>query len=470
MIALLPARRPSGRPSKPFRNIAAAACALLFASSPPLLAQEVYSGTESLPLSTVDSQRPFVLNAESGPLPPGEGPGYIDPKGDAKASVEINAGDEVSAVPKRFVYAFRLTLRGVYDDNIFLRNTNRVDDYYFAIEPGVTLGFGDIVGRDANYIRLDYAPSIFLFVDNSDSDAIQHLLRLEGRYNFGRLGLTISQDVQLLDGTNLGAVGATGANANPGVNLDAGGDSQVNIYTTHANVTYDLTGKTFLTGSLNYGATEYDTLISSETIFGNVFINYTYSPKLVVGLGGTFGYNWVDNTNPNQTFEQANLRLTYQITGKISLNASAGVEFRQFEDDLRGSDYVTPVYELGATYQPFDGTTVNLRGSRRSLNSAVLQAQNYNATNITFGIRQRFLRRIYVGLAAGYENSDYYNTVQFVNANRQDDYFYIQPAVDVTITPFWTAGAYYLHRENNSSSNFFSFDDNQYGLRTSLLF
>ena len=111
------------------------------------------------------------------PAPPAEGPGYSAGKNplDHKASVEINAGDYVSAVPKRFHYAFRLNLRGVYDDNIFISNGERVDDYYFAIEPGVTIGWGDIVGRDMNYLRLDYAPSIFLFTDNSDANAVQHL-------------------------------------------------------------------------------------------------------------------------------------------------------------------------------------------------------------------------------------------------------------------------------------------------------
>ena len=436
-------------------------------------AQDVYAGTEAAPLTVAD--RPaFADSREFEATPPGEGPASqyaIDPKDGGKASVEINPGDEVSAVEKRFQYGFRLTLRGVYDDNIFLSQNNKVDDYYFAIEPGVTLGFGDIVGRDQNYIRFDYAPSIFLFVDNSDSDAIQHLLRLEGRYRFGRLVSTVSQDVQLLDGTNLGTGSAGGVgNVAPGVNLDAGGDTQLNIYTTNANLTYDLTGKTFLSGGLRFTASDYDNLIDSSSLSGNFFVNYIYSPKLVIGLGGTAGYNWVEGFNPNQTFEQVNVRLTYEATGKISLNATAGVEFRQFDEDYSTGDSVSPVYELGAAYQPFDGTALTVRGSRRTLNSAVLVGNNYSSTNITVGARQRLLRRIYLGLTAGYEHSEYSSTIEFVDGSRSDNYFFIQPAVDVTLTSFWTVGAYYLHRENNSSSSFFAFDDNQYGLRTSFTF
>jgi len=427
-----------------------------------LSAQDVYTGNAAAPLQVTDGRPEFAESIDGISPPPNES---------GKGSIEAKGSDVVSAVERRFQWGFRLNLRGVYDDNIFLTPTDEVDDYYFAIEPGVTLGWGDIVGRDANYIRLDYAPSIFIFTDQSDSNAVQHLIRLEAHYNFGRLGLSLSQDVQLLDGTNLNAVASGGFNPAPSVNLDAGGNTDVNVFTTHANMTYDLTGKTFLSGGAHFSGYDYNNgLIDSGTLSGDLFINYTYSPKLTVGLGGTFGYNWVDSFNPDQTYEQGNLRVTYQISGKVSLNASAGIEFRQFEENFSADDEVSPVYELGAEYQPFDGTSLTARGSRRILNSAVLAGNNYASTNITFGARQRLLRRIYLGLAVGYENSDYYNTIQFVDGSRNDDYFFIQPAVDVTLAQFWTVGAYYLHRENNSSSNAFGFDDNQVGVRTSLTF
>jgi hypothetical protein len=285
------------------------------------------------------------------------------------------------------------------------------------------------------------------------------------------LGLSISQDVHLLEGANLSSVGSTGPNPIPGINLDAGGDTDVNVFNTHANFTYDLTGKTFLSGGLHYTSYDYDNgLIDSDSLSGDLFINYTYSPKLVVGLGGTVGYNWVEAFNPDQTFQQINIRTTYQISGKVSLNASAGVEFRQFEEDYGAGDSVSPIYEVGATYQPFDGTSLTLRGSRRTLNSAVLTGNNYASTNITFGARQRLLRRIYIGLAAGYENSDYFNTIEFVDGSRSDNYYFIQPAIDVTLTQFWTVGVYYLHRQNDSSDGSFSFYDNQVGVRTSLVY
>ena len=381
-------------------------------------------------------------------------------------NVDANNERGYSAEPRRFQYALRLTIRGVYDDNINISQTNRISDYYVAIEPSITLGFGDIVGRQENYIRLDYIPSIFLFADHSEDDAVQHLVRLEGHHRFSRLDLTMSQDIQILDGANLSTTtDTTGSHAN----LDVGARTRVNIYTTQLNASYELTGKTFLSSGLYGAVTDYPSLISSEVVSGNLFINYNYSEKVVIGLGGTGGYDSVDDPNPDQTFEQANVRLTYQATGKVSLNASGGVEFRQFENSSRG-EYISPVFQIGATYQPFDGTSLSLNVNRRTLNSAVFAGQDFASTNVSVGVTQRLFQRIFLGLSLGYENDDYFSASSGVSATRRDNYYFVEPAIDIGITRFWAIGAYYLHRQNDSSLDSFGFYNNQVGLRTTLRF
>src|SRR5262245_60222092 len=52
-----------------------------------------------------------------------------------------------SGEPRRFYYGLLFTVRGVWDDNIFLDHTGKTSDYYFAIEPQLTPGVGDIQGR-----------------------------------------------------------------------------------------------------------------------------------------------------------------------------------------------------------------------------------------------------------------------------------------------------------------------------------
>ena len=379
---------------------------------------------------------------------------------------------EVSAEPRRFQYEFQVTARGIYDDNINITQTNKISDYYFTIEPVLTLGFGDITGHEDNFLRLDYAPSAFFFADHSENDAVQQLIHLEGQHQFARLTLTLAEEIALLDGTDLRSVSdATAPGSHP--NLDVSGRTRFQTYNTRLGASYDLSGKTFLSSGVDSLITKYDSsnLFSSEIISGNIFINYRYSEKVVVGAGGTAGYDFVDDPNPQQTFEQANARVSYQATGKVFFNLSAGVEFRQFDNSSRG-EYISPVFELSASYKPSDATTFTASGSRRTFNSGVLAGQDFAATTIGAALQQRLMQRFYFAVNAGYQNSDYFNTVSGIAANRQDNYYFIEPAVDFSITRFWSVGGYYLHRKNDSSSTAqsFSFSDNQMGFRTRLVF
>jgi Putative beta-barrel porin 2 len=380
--------------------------------------------------------------------------------GETVPSSEIHSGE-----PRRFHYRLRLNIRGVYDDNIFVSHTNRVSDYYFAIEPMLTVGFGDIEGRVENYLRLDYMPSVILFVDHSDENAVEHLILLEGQYRFTRLTLNLSQEVAILDGANLNStLDTTGLLAN----LDVSARTRLNLFVTRLRANYELSGKLFLVGEFDASIYDYHDFISSQIISGGLYINYNVTPKLMVGVGGTFGWDFVEDPSVDQTFEQANVRINYQATGKLGLSASAGVEFRQF-DNHRG-DHVTPVFELGAIYRPFDGTTVTLTAGRRILNSGFFADQDFATTYVVGRVQQRLLRRVHLGLAVGYENSDYFATTNGVNATREDDYYFVEPSVDVLITRWLSVGVYYLHRQDCSNIDFFSFYDNQVGVRATFRF
>jgi hypothetical protein len=373
-----------------------------------------------------------------------------------------------SGIPRRFHYELRLSVRTVYDDNINLSHDDRIADFYTTIEPSIMLGLGDTETRQENYLRLDYIASLFLFADHTEDSALQHVLRLEGQYRANRLTLTLSQMVQIIDGADV-SIANSGGNFDQQVNLDVAGRTRFNIYATRLNAAYYLTGKTFLSAGADYSATVYNTLISSNVVSGNLFLNYNYSSKLVGGIGGTIGYDRVDAPNPDQTFEQANARISYQVTGKIDLTASGGVEFRNFKGQGR-DQYISPVFEVGVNYTPFDGTRLSLTANRRTLNSAVLAGQDFAVTNVTVNLQQRLFARVYLSVSGGYENSDYFSAIAAGSSDRRDDYYFIQPSIAVRVTRFWTVGAYYQHRANNSSLDAFSFHDNQVGLRTSLTF
>jgi hypothetical protein len=423
-----------------------------------LLAVSLLLGTLSLlPLSALaQNAEPAAVPSE--PLPPVGG--ISRPSRDVQ--VETN-GNPINENFRRFRYSVGVTVREVYDDNVNISSTSRISDFYTVIEPGIHLGFGDSAGG-FNYLAFDYIVSAYFFAEQTNRNAVEHLIRLAAQHDFGHLVIGASQEIQLLDGTSLNTLSnTTGVQAN----TDVGGASRVNIYTTTLNGSYDLTGKLFLSGQASYVISDYETLIGSQVASANLFINYVYSPKLVIGLGAAGGVNSTEGSTSDQTFEQMNVRANYIVSGKISLSISGGLEFRQFGG---GGNSISPVYEIAGSYRPFENTIITIAGSRRTNSSAVLAGQDYSQTSMSLTFSQRLFSRVSLGLGVGYTNSEYLsaNTGDFTA--RADDYFYIEPSIDLNVTRYWSIGVYYLYRQDSSTLALFSFYDNQFGVRSSLTF
>jgi hypothetical protein len=435
-------------------------CTLRVVSNLALATSLVVGTLTLLPSSTRGQTTEADTTATSGTEPPLPVGGISRPSRDVQ--VETN-GNPVNENFRRFRYNVDVTVREVYDDNINISSFQRISDTYTVIEPGIHLGFGDSAGG-FNYLTFDYIASVYFFAEHSERNTVEHLIHLAAQHDFGHLVLGISQDVRILDGTNLNTLSnTTGVQAN----TDVGGPSRENTYTTTVNATYDLTGKLFLSGQAGFAISDYATLISSQVTSGNIYINYVYNPKLVIGLGATGGVNSSDGQTSDETFEQMNARANYIVSGKISLSLSGGLEFRQFGG---GGDSVSPVYEISGTYRPFENTVITIAGSRRTVSSASLAGQDYTDTNISLTFSQRLFSRVSFSLGVGYQNLDYLSATNGASTTRSDDYFYIEPSIDVDITRYWSIGFYYLYRQDSSTLALFSFYDNQFGVRSSLTF
>src|SRR5206468_12841756 len=116
------------------------------------------------------------------------------------------------------------------------------------------------------------------------------------------------------------------------------------------------------------------------------------------------------------------------------------------------------------------GACLPVPPGRRIYHSGFLADQDFAHTYVVARFQQRLFRRVYLGLACGYETSDYFAAREGVSAPRNDDYWFIEPSVDVLITRWLSAGAYYLHRDDSSSIDCFSFYDNQVGVRATARF
>ena len=337
----------------------------------------------------------------------------------------------------------------IYDDNVFIQSKNKQSDVLWILAPGIGIGAGDYRLDGEKLLKLDYSPSFLFFQRTTQNNSIDHDGNLSARWQVGRLGLTLQQQIQVSSGGY----------------FELGNRVQRHIYATSLSLKYELGGKTSLDLISRLSVNDYKDLISSREWSQDAALHYQLTGKITVGAGVTFGYREL-TVEANQTYEQISLRAGYVTSGKTEVNASVGGEVRQYGGG--GGSEFAPVFSLGASYKPIDPTTITLQGYQRDQNSVVYLGQNYTSTGFDVSIRQRFLHKTFFTVAGGYEELSYHAASAAVSLDQRDNYYFARLDFSWNISRHWTVGASLLHREKSSTVQPFS--SNQIGLHSAFTF
>jgi len=373
----------------------------------------------------------------------------VPPGSSAQTSAVTTEKGPFDWLDSRLPIHFTLDFNSYYDDNIFIAPV-KTNDYVFRISPGLDYSLG-VEGETDNYLYLKYVPTIIEYYTNSQQDAVNQYANMLYEHNFAKLKLTLEQTYNHSNDTS----------------IQAGAIVVSNIYDTHINAHYDYSDKLSINADVNQSLAYYPSTLYSNVYewSGGAYFLYQITPKISMGVGGRGGYDEIPR-QPSQTWEQGLLHLTYNVTEKVTLTASGGGEIRQFDTGI--SDQVTGVFNLGAYWTPFHGTSLSLTGYRRNAPSYSVGGTNFTATGISAGIRQNFLQDFYLGLNGGYENDAYTPASQGVTGARNDNYYYMRPYFQWTPQKWVSLTAYYQYSRNDSTLYPVSFNDNQIG--TSIIF
>jgi len=364
-------------------------------------------------------------------LPPAELP--VDPR---------SAGWKFSLGPIDIRPLMQFTTE--YSDNILASTSNRRSDLIYIIAPGATLAVGDYMQKDYSYLSLTYVPTLNLYNRFSSLNSLDQHLRIDGQYGLERLKLS----------------GYFGYDKAFGGNRDIGGLVNSDYYTMGGAAKYLINEQFSLEALGDQIFAHYQNAIGSNTFINHNWLNYNFTPKLVVSAGGAFGLLQPD-TGGTQTFEQGLVRLQFASTDKLYFNGDAGFEVRQFPGGK--GIRVTPVFDLSANYQLFPGTTLGLSGARNVTYSASVTGSNYTATSVSANITQHLVGNWYIGLGAGFENDSYFQVsgARPGTTQRQDNYVIFQPNLTYRWNDWANISVSYFYRDNHSNSPGRSFYNNQ---------
>jgi hypothetical protein len=358
------------------------------------------------------------------------------------------------------------------DDNVFIQPTNKEKDIYFTLAPGVAIGWGsyekevkqlgqfehyfelpdfELGTEEQNFAFVKYVPSLSLFTKLTDQDALDHDALVAGRWQFTKLTLGLRVRFQTLSGPD----------------VDVGTRVKRDILTANLTSSYSLSEKTSL--ELNVSNSNYDYRDQPdyrETAL-EAWLAYQWLPKTTVSIGTQLG-DLAQESSGNQTYEQVLLRLSYHATEKLNVLMDGGEELRQAESG--GSSNLNSVFNFGAIYTPFDGTSVHASASRQTTAAVSAAGQTITTTGVSAQVKQRFFHRFYLGIEAGYSNADYRSGSTGTTTGRTDDNYYGRSSVSFDITKNLSAESAYQYRRYDSSEKTFSFVENIVTLQINLQF
>ena len=346
----------------------------------------------------------------------------------------------------------RVSVLGLYDDNILASASFKKSDFLWSISPGATVTLGEPSAFEKT-LAFDYSPTFVAFTDHTEFTTVNHAARLSGTCPFAKLALGFSQSFALQ------------SSAAPGLS----GRVEHQSYSTRFTSRYEIGEKMSLELNTRQALTDYRqrVFIDSREWAGDSWLNWQVLPKLNAGAGLSIGRLEVER-NPGQIYRRLSVRGACRLTEKLDLNASVGVEQRHY--DGTGSAHASPVFNLGARYQPAPDTVITVNGSRSEQNSACIAGANYVSTGYSATVQQGLRERFVIAIASGYRSSDYHLTRTRISGTRSDTVFFVRPSVDWIIRRNVSAGVFYSFRRNASNEKYYDYDTNQAGVQASWAF
>ena len=339
-----------------------------------------------------------------------------------------------------------------YDDNIFITNTNRTADIIYNVEAGFSLEVGDYRALQNNYLLLEYLASGFFFTNHPAQNSLDQSYSLLAQYRVTQLAIQLESTYQSLDGA----------------------DRQVGAFTSRMlffnalRLLYTKSEKTDLEFEINQRTSYYPEQLSSYTLEAQLAFDYKVQPKLSTGLEGVFGVNQVQGS-PDRWYQSMNARFAYDLAEKLLLKTSVGIQLNQYAsggEPMR----ILPVFSIGGEYQLLRKTTIFLNAYRNIQGSPSIRGQDFIATGLDLGLKQKFAEKITFGLAAGYENDNYVSNLADVEANRVDNFYFFRPEVSYAFLKYLQANFSYEYRTNLSTLKQDTWYDNRMNLELSMDF
>lgn len=363
-----------------------------------------------------------------------------------------------------------------FDDNVLINDRNKISDFILTGSPGITLVAGDVAkylpgavtvemlryyitsspADEQNvphrFAAVDYTPAFNLYTQHDQYNNVDQFAKFSGAYALTRLSLELDADFSRVQAKN----------------NEVGSLLIYDSYFGALHGRYDLTEATSLDVTFQYQGLEYDQkqYQGYSELRNEDYVNRQVGELLQVGVGAAFGYV-IPEVADNQVYQQGLVRAIYKLTGKVLLNASAGIEVREYDSGEPAT--LHPVFSITGNYLLSERTSFTLEAHRRD-QPAIEGTYNYSLLGFSAGVRQLLWSRLSANLTVGYENTDYRTVANVADVSRTDDLIAGRLSFEYEFNRHWKAMAYYSYQQDSSTQPGLDYQNNICGLRLSWTF
>ena len=413
--------------------------------------------TPSSDVKAKESSEPLAPQASAEKPPAQEGtpmqPEPVQPAEVLPAEEAAAVDQAVIPVPSRKLWRISpLFAAGVYyDDNIFLSETDRVSDVVWTLAGGLAFELGDFRRGEENYLTAKWIGAPVFYTNNPEENGFNQSASLRTQYRWNRLVGRFDSNFSITREAN----------------RETNTITTTQSFSNDLRFSYDYSGKTTFFVAFSQLASVVESFQNTYQYEAKGGVDYRMLPKTTLGFEGVGGV-LVSPSSPLQYYQQGRLRVSYAYSEKLNFNFSGGIEVREFEGE--GSPKVNPVFGLGMSYHPFDGTTLNLGAYRNVVGSDVQAGQDYIATGFVIAAQQRFFQKFIATLTFGFENDTYFATSDETSIDRVDNYLYVRPSLRYSFVRWVSANLFYEYRNTASNQETRSFYANRIGIEMTTSF
>jgi len=348
--------------------------------------------------------------------------------------------------------SLRISLTGAvavsYDDNVYLRSKDEVDETIVSATPGIAIKVGN---NSLAHASAAYGVALTRYVNGSAENARLGTGTAEAGYDNGRVAVRGSAVYQQVDQNSRDVSSVAGNSI-----------VRRHLFNADVNAESALTAKTSASTGIGIAWQEYKRagLLGSKNITVPVRLYVATGPNLAISTGVSYSQVKPQGGGPEGRDFFYNIGLRGSLTAKLSANLSAGYRTRAVANSptegLWGFDGVL-------NYAATPKTDAALLLSRNFGTSALGNSVTNSSYFLTFNSKPTLQWQL--SGTIGHRTIDYGENVFAPNSRgssdaRKDDYWETSLNAGYTFSSLMSANTTWTHRRNRSSESDAEFSNN----------